>query len=86
MGQIEKDGYTFDSGWIDSQINKLTDRTIPIVARRYALFREKGEHISAMKTIPEMMPNDPATMAHARAYLAALEKAWDELVYESRTR
>jgi hypothetical protein len=30
----------------------------------------------------EMMPDDHAAMAHAKAYLAALEKAFDRRVYE----
>ena len=72
MGQITQDGYTFNSDWIDHRIAMLTDGNIPRDVRRYKLLRELEAHKSAMKCMPEMMPNDHAAMAHAKAYLAAL--------------
>ena len=71
-----------DSDWIDHRIAILTDGNIPREVRRYKLARELEAHKSAMKCMSEMMPNDHAAMAHAKAYLAALEKAFDRRVYE----
>jgi hypothetical protein len=82
MGQITQDGYTFNSDWIDHRIARLTDGNIPRDVRRYKLLRELEAHKSAMKCMSEMMPDDHAAMAHAKAYLAALEKAFDRRVYE----
>jgi hypothetical protein len=82
MGQITQDGYTFNSDWIDHRIAMLTDGNIARDVRRYKLVRELEAHKSAMKCMSEMMPNDHAAMAHAKAYLAALEKAFDRRVYE----
>ena len=82
MGRITQDGYTFNSDWIDHRIAMLTDENIPRDVRRYKLVRELEAHKSAMKSMSEMMPNDHAAMAHAKAYLAALEKTFDRRVYE----
>jgi len=86
MGQITQDGYTFNSDWIDHQIAIFTDVNISRAVRRYKLLRELEAHKSAMKCMPEMMPNDHIAMAHAKAYLAALEKAFNQLGLELRTR
>ena len=82
MGQITQDGYTFNSDWIDHRIAMLTDGNIPRDVRRYKLLRELEAHKAAMKRMPEMMPNDRAAIAHAKAYLAALEDAFHRRVYE----
>ena len=64
------------------RIAMLTDGNIPRDVRRYKLVRELEAHKSAMKCMSEMMPNDHAAMAHAKAYLAALERTFDRRVYE----
>jgi hypothetical protein len=86
VGQITQDGHTFDSEWIDHQIACFTDVKVFWAVRRYQLLRELEAHKTAMELMPKTMPNDHAAMAHAKAYLAALEKAFDRLGYELRTR
>ena len=82
MGQITQDGFTFNSEWIDARITEFADQNAPWVSRRIKLDREIADHEAAMKTMPTTMPHDLRAQAHAKAYLAALRKAAEDLTAE----
>jgi hypothetical protein len=83
MDTITQDGFTFESGWIDCQTAKFKDEKILWPVRRYKLSREIAEHTAAMESMPETMPLYDQTMAHAKAYLAALNQASEDLNVEA---
>jgi hypothetical protein len=79
MGEITQDGFSFDSDWIDARVAKFTDRNAPWAWRRVKLEREIAGHESAMQVLLKDWPHDLQAQAHAKAYVAALEKTLKEL-------
>jgi hypothetical protein len=79
MGQITRDGVTFDSDWIDVSVARYKDKSIPWAVRTYQLPREIAMRENDLQSMLETMPNDREGHAHCRAHLDALKLIGPEL-------
>jgi hypothetical protein len=72
MGQITRDGVTFDSGWIDVSVARFKNKQIPWAVRMHQFERELAMREADLKSMLQTMPGDHAGHAHSRAHLDAL--------------
>lgn len=78
-GRITRDGFTFDSDWIDSKIADFKDLNVPWAVRRSGLDREIAMREEDLISMLQTMPSDRRGHAHSRAYLDALRLTEEEL-------
>jgi len=76
---ITRDGFKFDSGWIDTNVARFTNKQELWAVRVTAIEKEIAAHELSLKDMLRTSPDDRAGHAHLRAYIDALKQTQEQL-------
>jgi hypothetical protein len=83
MGQITRDGVTFDSDWIDASVARFKNKQILWAVRMHQYRAEVRMREADLGVMVETTPDDLPGLAHSRAHIDALKAIEEELSKES---
>jgi len=80
MGQITRDGVTFDSAWIEEKVAQFQDKSKTVAERLHNLKHAIAEREEDCKSMQQKMPNDREALAACGACLDAFRQTEKELL------